>query len=182
MANEYLIKKWRMCFKLMDVKHAGQISREDEKQEEEAYVKLAHLEGKRKEEILETSHRLWNNFVFRGKPGPITEEEFIDMTNTEYKTDKAKFIADMRKDCADDMSCFDLKQQGFVTEEEFIMGCKAAGMENEKWNRDFFRSFNPTDGKVDVNVMIEDWVQFLTEDDSSKKDAIMDAMQSYQNL
>jgi hypothetical protein len=147
----------------------------------EAFVKLAHLEGKRKDEVLETSHRLWNNFIFRGKPGPITEQEFIDMTNNEYKEDRRKFTEKVRKDCMDDVSCFDYKKQGFVTEEEFLTGCKAAGMENEQWNKDFFRIFNPVEGKIEVNVMVEAWVRFLTEEDSSKKDLIMECLQTGDN-
>ena len=142
---------------------------------------MAHLEGERKEEVLTTSHRLWNNFIFRGKPGPITEQDFIDMTNQDYKTDKAKFVENIRKDCVDDVSCFDFKKQGFITEEDFLMGCKAAGMENEQWNKTFFNTFKPVDGKIGVDVMVDAWVKFLTEEDSSKEDLVMETLQSADN-
>ncbi|XP_045214110.2 sarcoplasmic calcium-binding protein-like [Mercenaria mercenaria] len=182
MANEYLIKKWRMWFKALDRKHAGQLTQADEQRDENAYVKLAHLEGERKTEAIKTFHSFWDKFVFHGKSGPVTEEQFIKLTNDDYKANKKAFIEDIRKACDADIKVIDHDGKGFITEEEFITADKSLGLEDEAWNKMYFNSFNPKDGKVPNAVLCDAWADFLVSEDSSKKDVVLDAFEKFPDL
>lgn len=179
MANEYLIKKWRLWFKFLDAKNTGKVSREDEKREEEEFVKLAHLEGERKEEVLKTSSRLWEQFVFRGKAGPITEDEFVEMTKYEFEADRDKFVEKMKQGCVDEFKILDQTGQGLLDEEMFINGFKAAGIQNETWIKMFFQAFNPVSGNISLDVYRDAMVQFMVDEDNTKKDIFIEALESY---
>ncbi|XP_053374617.1 uncharacterized protein LOC123531732 isoform X2 [Mercenaria mercenaria] len=151
-------------------------------QPKEAFVNLAHLEGERKEEVLHTSQKLWDQFVFRGKTGPVTEDGFIQMINDDLKKDRKKFEENMRKACIDDLKIVSQSGNDYLTEEEFINAYKAVGFGNDDWNKKLFQAFDPVDGKVNNDKIVEVWFQFLVSEDSSKKDVALELLESYPDL
>ncbi|XP_045202196.2 sarcoplasmic calcium-binding protein-like [Mercenaria mercenaria] len=179
MANDYIIYKWHLWFGAIDINHKGQISAADVQQEGESFSKLSHVDAERRKEILAKLHKLWNEYVFRGKTGPINEEEFIEMNRHQYEADKAKFQAGMRKCYSSFFSdIIDVYHEGFVTEEEFVNLMKACGHENVALVKMLFSFYNPVGGKVPSQVLVDSWVQFLTSDDSSQNDVVKTALEA----
>lgn len=182
MANEYLIKKWKLWFKCMDRQHKGYLTKEDQKKEEEEFVKLHQLEGERKEEVKEVFQNLWDQVIFHGKKGPVTEQEFVDMTNEDFKKGKAEFEETVRKLFLEDLKAVDQTGEGSLTEEMFLKSYKAAGFTNEEWNKKLFQVYSPVNGKAPFDNMIDAWVHFLINEDSSKKDDVLEVLESYPDL
>ncbi|XP_045168946.2 sarcoplasmic calcium-binding protein-like [Mercenaria mercenaria] len=179
MANEYIINKWKLWFRAIDINHKGQILSADVQQEGETFAELSHVDAEKKKEILANLHKLWNEYVFRGKTGPINEEEFVEMNSQQYEADKAKFQAGLRK-CYTALfsDIIDVYHEGFVTEEEFVNIMKACGHENVALDKKFFSFYKPDGGKVPLQVLIDSWVQFTTSDDSSQKDVVKEALEA----
>ncbi|XP_045168078.2 sarcoplasmic calcium-binding protein-like [Mercenaria mercenaria] len=178
MANEHLISKWRLLFKALDVRHAGRISKEDIKQEEQTFAELHNLDAERKKEMEEDMDELMKELLFRGRPGPITEQEFIDMNNSEYKADKENFVEKMQKCLAADFANMDVSGKGSLTEDEFIKAFRALGHENITLDKKFFESYHPVNGEVPLELLISSWVEFATSEDSSKQDMVKEALES----
>ncbi|XP_045168996.2 sarcoplasmic calcium-binding protein-like [Mercenaria mercenaria] len=179
MANDYVINKWRLWFRAMDINHKGQISSADVQQEGETFAELSHVDAERRKEILADLHKLWNEYIFRGKTSPINEEEFVEMNCHQYEDDKAKFQAGLRKCYTAFFSdIIDVCHEGFVTEEEFVNIMKAGGHENVAFHKKFFSFYKPDGGKVPQQFLIDSWVQFTTSDDSSQKDVVKEALET----
>jgi hypothetical protein len=34
----------------------------------------------------------WTEYIFRGKPGPVTEEDFVNALDNDYKANKDAFV------------------------------------------------------------------------------------------
>lgn len=147
----------------------------------ESFVKMSNLDEDRKKQVVESSKKLWNEFVFHGKDGPVSEEEFIAMTNESFQKDKRKFEENIRSGCNADLRALDQNNEGLLIEEVFLNAYKAGGFHNDEWNKKFFQDLNPVDGKVPFDNLTNAWVQFLVSEDSSKKDVIMEILELYHN-
>ncbi|XP_053373655.1 sarcoplasmic calcium-binding protein-like [Mercenaria mercenaria] len=182
MANEYLIKKWRLWFKALDRKHAGQLTRADQRRDVDAYIKLTGLEGESRTDAITLINSYWDEFVFHGKSGPVTEEQFIEMTKDRFRAGEDTFMEVYRKAVIADVKMIDQGGKGYITEEEFTCTNKSMGLENEAWNKMYYNAFNPKNGKV-PNVVISDaWVDFYFNEDSSTRDVVLDVFEKYPDL
>lgn len=179
MANEYLIKKWRLWFKFIDMKHKGEVSKEDFKEEEEAYAKAAHLEGECKKEFMEATNKFVDELIFHGRSGPITEDDFIELTNNDFKNDKEKFGEKMKKGLAADFKIWDRKGAGSITEEDCLIAFKSVGLGDETWIKKFFETFNPVDGQISLKSYVDKMLPFLVSEDSSVQDPVLELFESY---
>lgn len=161
----------------MDVKGKGQFSRADEDEDEERYANLCHLDPDRKKEVVTALKKMTDEYYFRGKPGPITEQEFVDMNNEDFKTDKAKFVERMQKCFETEYTIFDLDGDGFISRDGFLKAYKGCGYENCERIEDLFNAYNPVDEKVPVKSIVDSWVLFATNEESSVKDIVKEALE-----
>ncbi|XP_045168936.2 sarcoplasmic calcium-binding protein-like [Mercenaria mercenaria] len=177
MANEYLIHKWRLWFDALDVKKDGVLSREDVTEEEDKFAHLHHFGAEKRKDIIGKLDKWWDQYIFRGKSGPITVQEYIDMQNNDFKEDKEKYTK-WAEECAKTIfDILDIEHDGTITQEEFLIAFRSAGHENVKLDKDFFNAYDPKDGKVTVKKMVDTWVTFLTSEDSSQPNIIKDAFE-----
>ncbi|XP_045186875.2 sarcoplasmic calcium-binding protein-like [Mercenaria mercenaria] len=178
MAKEFLINKWRLWFRVLDVKGTGQFSREDEAQDEERYAHLSHLNPEQKAEVVEALRRLTDEYYFRGKQGPISEQDFVDMNNEDFKADKGKFEERMKKCFETEYKIFDTNGDGMITKDAFQKAYLGCGHDNLERINKFFQSYNPVDDKVPVKTIADSWVLFTTNEDSSVKDVVREALEA----
>ncbi|XP_053374618.1 sarcoplasmic calcium-binding protein-like [Mercenaria mercenaria] len=177
MANDYLKGKWRLWFSVYDAKHKHQLSKEDVKEKEEKFAILNHLDAERKKQVIETMNKLLSENVFYGKSGPISEDEFVDMQNEDFKADKDNYVAKRRKYFTTVFNMIDLYGEG-ITEEEFVNAFRAMGHDNVSLDKKFFQDFKLVDGKIPLSVFVDAMVQFTTCEDSSKPDLVKHGLES----
>lgn len=123
--------------------------------------------------------KLWEDYIFRGRSGAIKEDEFVEMNSKLYAADKAKFQDEMKKVYTSLFSdIIDVTGEGSINEKEYVDILKACGHENIALSKKFFDLYNPVDGKVPLQVMIDSWVQFTSCDDSSKRDIVKEGIEA----
>ncbi|XP_060590846.1 sarcoplasmic calcium-binding protein-like [Ruditapes philippinarum] len=176
MANDYIINKWKLWFRSIDIKRKGTISRADVKQEEDTLATLSHLDDDRRKQLQVNLDKIWDDIVFRGKE-PINEQTFVAMNIQDYTTNKQKFVEEVRKAYTAFFNLVDVSGEGSVSEEEFVNMMKACSHNNNALNKKFFEDYNPVDGKIACSVLVDSWVQFTSCDDSSKTDLIKEAIE-----
>jgi Ca2+-binding EF-hand superfamily protein len=120
----------------------------------------------------------WDEFIFRKRPGPITEQEFVEMQHADYKADKGKYAKWVETSSKTIFDVLDINHDGMINEEEFLIAFRSSGHENVQLDKDFFNSYEPDNGKVPVKKMVDTWVTFVTCEDSSQKDIIKDAFEA----
>ncbi|XP_053374766.1 sarcoplasmic calcium-binding protein-like [Mercenaria mercenaria] len=178
MANDYLKYKWRLWFQAIDVRHDGKIHMEDKLEEGERFVECNQLDNRQKKKLQDNLNKIYNEYVFRGKRSAITEQQFVDMHNKDFKTDKKAFAEKMRK-CGDVIyAIYDINGKGFLTEEEFVHVATSGSYEYIDQVKAVFQSKKTVGGKVSVKVLTEAWVHFTTCEDSSKLDIIKLGLES----
>lgn len=115
----------------------------------------------------------WNDYIFCGKTGDISEADFLNTMKAEYKVDKKKFQEKMAK-CMDSIfDVIDTNKDRSISLEEFNISFQAYGQEKIAGDDKFFNAFNPKDGLVPLRDLSEAWVDFLTNDDSSKANPVL---------
>lgn len=119
----------------------------------------------------------WTDFIFRGREGEISEQEFIDSLNKDFKADKGKFVKNMQ-------SCFDMlfdvidtNKDKAISQDEFLIAFKAYGHENVALDTTFFQAYNPTDGLVPLREIVTSWVDFTTGEDGSKRSVVKEGFE-----
>lgn len=178
MANEFLISKWKIWYKSLDVNHDGKISREDVEESRSKFSELHHLTADQKKHVEESFEKWWNDYIFRGKKGEISEQEFVDTLNNDFKADKKKFTATMQE-CFDTLfKVIDTNQDRSISEDEFLNAFKAYGHENVALDTKFFKAYKPVDGLVPMKDIVTSWVDFTTSDDASKPSVVKTAFES----
>nr|BAA25310.1 sarcoplasmic calcium-binding protein [Meretrix lusoria] len=178
MANEFLISKWKIWYKSLDVNHDGTISMADVEESRSKFSELHHLDAEKKDMVMKNFEKWWKEYIFRGKDGEISEQEFVDALNKDFTADKNKFIATMQ-------SCFDIlfdvidtNKDRSISEEEFLIAFKAYGHENVALDTKFFKAYNPKDGLVPLKDIVTSWVDFATSTDASKPSVVKTAFET----
>ncbi|XP_052250119.1 sarcoplasmic calcium-binding protein-like isoform X4 [Dreissena polymorpha] len=178
MANAFLVSKWKIWYKSLDVNHDGMISFADVEESRSKFSELHHLDEQKKKQVMDNFEKWWNEFIFRGKTGEISESEFVDMLNKDFTTDKAKFKKSMEK-CFDILfDVIDTNKDRSISEDEFLIAFKAYGHENVALDTKFFKAYNPKDGLVPLREIVDSWISFATSEDSSKPDIVKTAFES----
>ncbi|XP_045168191.1 sarcoplasmic calcium-binding protein-like isoform X2 [Mercenaria mercenaria] len=173
MATDYLVAKWKLWYKSLDVNHDGKISIEDVEESRAKFSDLHKLDAEKSKQVQDNFTKWWNEFVFRGKTGEISETEFIDALNNDLKADSAKFKADMDRCFNIFFDVIDTNKDRSISEEEFLIAFKAYGHENVALDTKFFQAYNPKDGLVSLREIVDSWIDFVTGDDSSKSGSIV---------
>lgn len=141
------------------------------------FAVINHLDAEKKKQVVNTINKLVNDNIFYGKDGPVSEQDFIDMQDADFKADKEKYIDKRRNYFSTLFGVIDVGGKG-LTEEEFVNAFRAIGHENVELDKKFYQRFNPVDGKVASNVFVDAMVQFTTCEDSSKPDAVKEGLES----
>ncbi|XP_053373674.1 sarcoplasmic calcium-binding protein-like isoform X3 [Mercenaria mercenaria] len=178
MANDFLVSKWKIWYKSLDVNHDGVISKEDVEESRKKFSELHHLEAEKKKLVEENFEKWWNDYIFRGKGGEISETDFVESLNNDLKTDKKKFVDNINKCFNTIFDVIDTNKDRSISEDEFLIAFKAIGHENVALDTKFFKAYNPTDGLVPMTEIVASWVDFVTSDDSSKKSVVKTAFES----
>ena len=164
MANDYLVAKWKIWYKSLDVNHDGKISIEDVVESRDKFSDLHHLDPEKRKLVVETFEGWWNTFIFRGKQGEISESEFINSLNHDYTKDKEVFRKQMDK-CFDSLfDVIDTNKDRSISEEEFLIAFKAYGHENVALDTKFFKAYNPKDGLVPLRQIVDSWICFACDE------------------
>ncbi|XP_052800256.1 sarcoplasmic calcium-binding protein-like isoform X1 [Mya arenaria] len=180
MANAFLVSKWKIWYNSLDVNHDGMISFEDVEESRNKFSELHNLDAKQKKDVIENFEKWWNQYIFRKRKGEeISEKEFLDMLNNDFKTDKAKFLSEMEACFKTLFNVIDTNQDRSISEDEFLIAFKAYGHENVALDTKFFKSYNPDkDGLVPLMNIVNSWIQFTTSEDESKPDVVKAAFES----
>lgn len=164
MANDYLVAKWKIWYKSLDVNHDGKISIEDCVESRDKFSDLHHLDPEKGKMVRENFEQWWNTFIFRGKTGEISESEFVAALSNDYVKDKAAFRKQMDK-CFDSLfDVIDTNKDRSISEEEFLIAFKAYGHENVALDTKFFKAYNPKDGLVPLRQIVDSWICFVADE------------------
>ncbi|KAH3706229.1 sarcoplasmic calcium-binding protein-like isoform X2 [Dreissena polymorpha] len=177
MANEFLLSKWKLWYKSLDVNHDGKISIEDVVESRSKFSDLHHLEGAKADQVKENFSKWWDEFVFRGNQGEISLDEFIGALSNDFVKDKSKFKAEMTRCFNIFFDVIDTNKDRSISEDEFLIAFKAYGHENVALDTKFFRAYNPKDGLVSLREIVDSWIDFVTSEDSSKESIVKKAFE-----
>ncbi|XP_052800266.1 sarcoplasmic calcium-binding protein-like isoform X2 [Mya arenaria] len=179
MANEFLMTKWRLWYQSLDVNHDKVISLDDVEESRKKFSELHHLSAEEKESTMKSIEQWWEKYIFRGSSGQeITQEQFLNRLNAEFKSNKEKFIKDKRDCFSTILGVIDINHDKFIDQDEFVLCFRAYGHENLTADTDFFNAYKPVDGKVPVKVIVDSWTDFLSSEDSSKESIEKKAFES----
>ena len=144
--------------------HDGKISIEDVEESRSKFTDLHKLDPQKAKMVSENFEKWWNEYIFRGKQGEISEDEFVGTLSNDYAKDKAAFRAHMDK-------CFDLlfdvidtNKDRSISEDEFLIAFKAYGHENVALDSKFFLAYKPQDGLVPLRQIVDSWICFVCDD------------------
>ncbi|XP_053373651.1 sarcoplasmic calcium-binding protein-like [Mercenaria mercenaria] len=176
MANDFLVSKWKMWFSWFDHNKDGKVCREDLETSRNRFANLHHFEAERKKAAMATYTLWWGEYLMWGK-SEITEAEFIENQNKAFEDSKEEFVERMNKN--QDIVCnlLDTDGDGLITEEDLLIMFQSTE-HDETVGKRWFNAHDPVDGKVPVKKMADMWTQLLTEEDSSKPDALVKQFQT----
>ena len=164
MANDYLISKWKIWYKSLDVNHDGKISIEDVEESRDKFSDLHKLDPAKAKLVKDNFGGWWNTYIFRGQTGEISEDDFVKSLSNDYAKDKAAFRKNMEK-------CFDLffdvidtNKDRSISEDEFLIAFKAYGHEQVAADQKFFKAYCPADGLVPLRQIVDSWICFVCDD------------------
>uniref|UniRef100_A0A8W8MDY5 EF-hand domain-containing protein n=1 Tax=Magallana gigas TaxID=29159 RepID=A0A8W8MDY5_MAGGI len=175
---EYLTQKWKMWYKSLDVNHDGKISMEDVEESRNKFTDLHHLLGDKAESVKNDMKKWWTTYILTTENQEISEEQFLAYLGGLYNADKAAF-RDRMQQCFDMMfDVIDTNKDRSIELDEFIFAWKAFGHENKDLVTKAFSLFDAKDGLVPLRDIVSAWVQFVTSDDSSKRDIVLEAFKT----
>ncbi|XP_060558782.1 sarcoplasmic calcium-binding protein-like [Ruditapes philippinarum] len=175
-ANGYLIDKWGKFFDFDDFSHDGILSLEDPKAFLEHYKARDDLTDKQIKKIVKEMNRLWKVFFFTNKK-ELSKNDFINMMKQRYESNTATFIEMVRAFTTDWCKLLDLDGDTFLAKNEFIMNFVAGTHNNTQIDEQFFYMYNPVNDRFPVDDLIESFVLFAIEPDSSKPDIFLNGIQ-----
>ncbi|XP_045168980.2 sarcoplasmic calcium-binding protein-like [Mercenaria mercenaria] len=176
MANEYLISKWKMWFSWFDHNADGKVCAEDLERAREKYANLHHYDADRKKAAMDAYSAWWSEYLMFGK-SEITEAEFIECQKKAFEADRTQFAKRIKKGQEAGYSLMDLDGDGMCTEEDCMIMLKSAEHNDDAVNQRWFDAHS-VDGKVPVKTSVDMWTHFLTCDDESKPDMIVQLFKS----
>lgn len=178
MANEFLITKWKLWYKSLDVNHDGKISMEDVEESRDKFSDLHHLNTEQGKAVKDNFQDWWDKYVFRGKTGDISEQEFVDSLNNAFKADKAKFAAEMDTCFNIFFDVIDTNKDRSISQDEFLIAFKAYGHEDVAKDNAFFSAYCPEDGLVPLRTIVDSWIDFAVSTDDKKNSIVKTAFEA----
>jgi hypothetical protein len=112
--------------------------------------------------------RLWQTVILNNQI-ELSEEIFLDIMTQRYETNKTAFIEMIREYISTVWKVVDINGDCFISEEEFMNDVVSTGhIDTKKYNALFF-SFKPTNGRVPMTKLTEEYIRFATENLESKR-------------
>lgn len=176
MANSFLISKWKMWFKWLDINKDGKLDFKDMDAARKRFAELNNLKEDEKKTTMDVFKNWWDDFIFSGKD-ELSEKEFINSFNEQFKSNKDLFIDKMNRCFQVAFNLVDRNSEKLINEEEFIMGFRTSGHDNIELDKQFFKLYSPKDGLVSVGALVDSWVQFTTSEDTDKPDIVKTAFE-----
>lgn len=172
---DYLIHKWKLWYKSLDVNHDGLITYADVEESRSKFAELHHLLGDKAKGVKVDMEGWWMKYILPSKEGTLTQEQFLDTCKKEYTKDKAAFIKKMT-DCYNTIfDVIDTNKDRSIELSEFIIAFQAFGHENEGLIRKCFELMDPKDGLIPIKDIVNAWIQFTSCDDPHKKDVVKES-------
>ncbi|KAL4222880.1 hypothetical protein ACF0H5_018920 [Mactra antiquata] len=178
MPLEYLVAKWKLWYKSLDVNHDGTISFADVEESRNKFTELHGLDEEKKKQVLENFENWWNIYIFKNKTGEISEEDFVGTLTKEYIACKDTFIENMKKCFNTLFDVIDTNKDRSISEDEFLIAFKAYGHENVALDKTFFTAYKPVNGLVSLRTIVDSWVDFVCSDDKDKPDVVKAGFES----
>ena len=108
----------------------------------------------------------------------ITEAEFVECQRKAFEADKEMFIKRMWENQELVCNLMDTDGDGMITEQDHIVMFKSTQHNDEAFDRRWFKAYDPVDGQITVNKLVELWASLLTSEDSSNPDLLVHLFQA----
>ncbi|XP_060556911.1 sarcoplasmic calcium-binding protein-like [Ruditapes philippinarum] len=174
-ANEYLIEKWEKLYTSNDFNHDGVLSMDDIKLFEKFYKDLDYLSDEHLTEIEKRMDRIWRSIMLNNTK-EITKVDFTEMMKERYEADKSIFIEMIRDYISGWCETMDLNNDSFISKEEFLTDMFASQHNDTAKDDEMFLAFNPVNGRIPVEEIINYFIRFATEKNESTSDIFETAM------
>ncbi|XP_062592814.1 sarcoplasmic calcium-binding protein-like [Saccostrea cucullata] len=116
----------------------------------------------------------WNTFIFRaGKGKEISVDDFVLILLADYKKDKTGFKDSTQKCFEKVFDVIDMDKGRTIDLDEFVFAIRAFGHENGAVLKSVFDSLGQKKGHM--KKLVDSWIQFVCDEDKSKKDVLLDA-------
>jgi Ca2+-binding EF-hand superfamily protein len=176
---EYLMTKWKYWYSYLDVNKDGTISFDDVEECRKKFTGLHKLEGDKAKSVEVDIEKWWKTYIFRSSAKEeLSENDFVSILKADYQKNKDEFKASILKCFNEVFDVIDVDKDRTIDLGEFRYAFQAFGHENDAVLETVFKSYKSTNGKVPIRQVVDTWVQFVTEEDSSKPDILKDAFSS----
>lgn len=173
---DYLVSKWKLWFHSLDVNHDGKISFEDVEESRNKFTDLHKLIGEKATGVKVDMEAWWNKYIFKEAEGAeLSEDMFIEQNMNSYKKDSAAFTKEITECFNMIFDVIDTNKDRTIELNEFIYAFKAFGHENEGLVKKAYELMKPTKEGIPLCDIVQAWVNFVTNPDSSKPDVIKQA-------
>ncbi|XP_045169668.2 sarcoplasmic calcium-binding protein-like [Mercenaria mercenaria] len=176
--NDFLITKWKIWYKSLDVNHDGTISIDDVEESRIRFSELHRLEADEKKFAMDSLQIWWNEFIFRRQTGEISEQQFVDSLSQEFMADQAKFCTEMLKWFGMIFAVIDTNKDLSISEDEFLIALNAYGHGDVALNLKFFKAYKPTDGLIHLRDIVISWVDFVASTNNSAISIVKEAFEA----
>lgn len=181
---KYMEKKWSVWFRTLDHNKDDKISTDDLDKSANKFeeIKKELKSGESQDNLGDEGSdneqfnikKWWNHIFPKSTAQSMTKDEFVKSLAEAYQEDNATFRKKM-KQCFGYIANFvttDMKR--IITKKEFADGFMAFnfGQVDEGKIKEAYELFAAR-GEVTVQLLVDAWVQFATDDDQSKQDVIM---------
>jgi Ca2+-binding EF-hand superfamily protein len=166
-----------MWYKSVDVNHNGVVSLEDMKECGENFTELHHFLGNKADSVTSDIDAWWRSYILPCFYGSVSEEQFLFRLSAYRNKHKATFEAEMKRCFNEIFVVFDTNKNGVIEFSEFTTAYKAYGHENESLLTNAFNHIKGTNDVIHIRDIVSIWVQFVTNDDSSKPDDVSEAFE-----
>lgn len=175
---DYLTKKWKYWYSYLDVNHDGMISFEDVEECRKKFAELHKLKADKAKSVNVDIEKWWNKYIFRAGAGKeLSVDDFLNILTSDYKKDKAAFKKSIQECFEEVFNVIDIDKDRTIDLEEFLYAFRAFGHENEDILKTVFKSYKASNDKVPIRQLVDSWVQFVCDEDGSKKDVLREAFE-----
>jgi Ca2+-binding EF-hand superfamily protein len=170
---DFLKKKWSYWFTTLDVNHDGVITREDVDSTLRDFPKVEGLSEAEAKLAIKRIEKWWNMYILKGRK-KISEPEFLKDLEKQYTHDKETFKSTYRACFYDITSVIDTDHTKSISLDNYVKAFKVWGHSNEMLLWKSFDLYKPDHGMIPIKEYSDDWANFITNDDPTKPDVVME--------
>lgn len=174
---EFLKYKWSIWFTILDVNQDSFITHADVEQMIKNFPIVEGLSEEDAKLACDNIEKWWTFYILKGRE-ILTEEELIKDFEYEYTLNKNAFI-DKMKNCQEEvLKILDTDKTNSISVDNYVKGFKALGHDNEELLRKSFKLYKSANHSIPIKEFINVWLFFLTNDDPTKPDTVMDTIEA----